>query len=177
MLTMFYGMLAGGLWQDSRQSNLLDGAAPFVKTYATSDGKFIALCTIEKRFYRALLDTLSVEDIDPADQFDRSKWPQHEAIFAELFATKTRDEWCDVFAETDACFAPILSMTEAPEHPHNVARKTFVNVDGIRQPAPAPRFSRTPSEIGPSPQVQVEIDAKSLADWGLSPEQVSAVLR
>lgn len=176
MMTLFYGMLAGGMWKDERQSNLLDGGAPFVKTYATSDGKYIALCAVEKRFYRALLEVLGVESIAPADQHDESKWPQHEAIFQEIFATKSRDEWTGLFAGTDACFAPVLSMTEAPGHPHNKARGAFVAVNGIVQPAPAPRFMRTATKVSQPAAKQAKFDTGILVDWGLSEADAIDVL-
>jgi alpha-methylacyl-CoA racemase len=174
MMTLFHGMIAAGLWKDERQSNLLDGAAPFVKTYATSDGKYVALCTVEKRFYRVLLQTLAIDSIDPADQYDEAKWPQHEAIFREIFATKSRDQWVKVFAGTDACFAPVLSMTEAPKHPHNEARKTFVEIDNVIQPAPAPRFSRTESRVSSAPSDPGDGDQRVLSKWGLSDIEIAS---
>ncbi len=176
MMTMFYGMLAGGLWKDSRQSNLLDGAAPFVNTYKTGDGKYVAVCAIEKRFFRTLLEVLAIDNIDPADQYDSAKWPEYEEIFTELFRSKTRDEWSAILEGTDACFAPVLSLTEAPDHAHNRARKTFIAVDGIRQPAPAPRFSRTPSEISTPPTEVGDNDRKALLDWGLTEQDLNHLL-
>ena len=176
MMTMFYGMHAGGMWKDARQSNFLDGAAPFARTYETSDGKYIAICAIEKRFYRALIESLGIEEIDLADQYKQSKWPEHAKILADLFRTKSRDEWSDILEGTDACFAPILSLTEAPRHPHNEVRKTFVTVDGIQQPAPAPRFSRTVSEIQSAPADVGENDLQALTDWGLTEAEIKKYL-
>lgn len=171
MLTMFYGLMAAGVWGAERGTNILDGGAPFVQVYVTSDQEFVAVCAIEGRFFQALLDGLGIQDIDSADQYNRRMWPQHKARFEEVFGTKTRDEWCRILEGTDACFAPVLSMSEAPKHAHNRARATFVDVDGITQPAPAPRFSRTRSEIRSSP---TEPGADSaLEEWGFSPAQIA----
>ncbi len=165
MMTMFYGLLESKQWVDRRQSNLLDGGMPFAQTYETKDGKFVAVCAIERRFFTVLLDALGILEIDVADQFDSGKWDKHKSIFTETFKTKTRDEWCDLLEGTDACVAPVLSMTEAPQHPHNKARQNFVTIDGIEQPAPAPRFSRTESTIQHAP---AERDARQvLQDWGM----------
>lgn len=171
MLTMYYGLMAGGMWSEQRGTNLLDGGAPFVQVYATSDDKFVAVCAIETRFFEALLDGLGIHDINPGDQYNREMWPQRKKHFEGVFVTKTQDEWCRIFEGTDACVAPVLSMSEAPKHPHNKARANFVDVDGITQPAPAPRFSRTISEIRSAP---TEPGAESvLAKWGLTAAQVA----
>jgi alpha-methylacyl-CoA racemase len=172
MLTLFYGLMAGGMWQDVRQANMLDGRAPFVKVYETRDGKYVAVCAVENRFYRALLDALEITSIDAADQHKRDAWPEQEAVIAEVFRSKTRNEWSDIFEGTDSCVAPVLSLGEAPRHVHNEARKVFVNVDGIEQPAPAPRFSRTPSGIQSAPTEPGEGDEKALSDWGLSEAEI-----
>lgn len=172
MLTMFYGLMAGGMWQDQRHSNLLDGAAPFVKVYETSDRKYISVCAIERRFYKALLSSLEIKDIDPADQYKTETWSAQAAIFAKVFKSKTRDEWRDILEGADACAAPVLSLREAPQHAHNEARKTFVNVDGIQQPGPAPRFSRTVSEIRHGPTEPGGNDLAALAEWGLSEVEI-----
>ena len=131
-----------------------------------SGGQGIILASIiERRFFTVLLDALGILEIDVADQFDSGKWDKHKSIFTETFKTKTRDEWCDLLEGTDACVAPVLSMTEAPQHPHNKARQNFVTIDGIEQPAPAPRFSRTESTIQHAP---AERDARQvLQDWGM----------
>jgi alpha-methylacyl-CoA racemase len=176
MMTMFYGLRAGGMWNDDRGTNLLDGGAPFYRTYATKDDKSIVVCALESKFFRALLLALDIDDIDPRDQFDGAKWPEHEKIFKNLFRTKSRDEWSDILEGTDACFAPILSVSEAPQHPHNDARKTFVNVDGIEQPGPAPRFSRTKSEIRHAPTEAGERVHETLSDWGLSESDVTDLI-
>lgn len=177
LMTLFYGLHAGGFWLDQRGSNILDGAAPFYRAYRTSDEQYVIVCAIEQRFFRALIELLGVDDIGLAEQHDKSKWPQQIERFEAVFASKTRDEWCELLEGTDACFAPILSLTEAPRHPHNEARKTFVTVDGIQQPAPAPRFSRTKSEIQNAPGEAGENDRKALLNWGLSESEVNNILR
>ena len=176
MMTMFYGLLAGNMWRDERHSNLLDGHAPFVKNYETSDGKYMAVCAIERRFFKELVDVLGINEIDVADQYREDKWAEHEQIIAATFRSKTRDEWSDLLEGTDACAAPILSMAEAPKHAHNQARKTFINVDGVQQPAPAPRFSRTAScvqQASGEPGVGAQ---EALADWGLSAAEIAKFL-
>jgi alpha-methylacyl-CoA racemase len=150
MSTLFQGLLAAGMWQEKRGANLLDGSAPFYRTYATKDGKAVVVGAIERQFFKTLLEVLEIESIDPADQFDIKKWPEHIKIFESRFLSESRDYWCNLLEGTDACFAPVLDMPEAFEHPHNKARNTFVKIDGITQSAPAPRFSRTESEIGRS---------------------------
>lgn len=177
MMTLFYGLMAGGMWTDRRQSNWLDGAAPFAKNYETSDGKFIAVCAMENRFFRALLESLEITDIDPSDQHKRENWPEQAAILARTFGRKTRDEWSDILDGTDSCAAPVLSMTEAPQHEHSKARNTYVTVDGIQQPGPAPRFSRTPSEIRHGPTVPGERDHQALSEWGLSDVEIERLLK
>jgi alpha-methylacyl-CoA racemase len=166
LMTLFYGLYAGGLWKDERGSNFLDGAAPFYRPYRTSDGEYIMVCAIEPRFFKVLLEKLGVDEIEPTNQFDQARWTSHIAIFEKVFAAKTRDEWTEILADSDACFAPVLSLAEAPNHHHNQARKTFVEVNGVVQPAPAPRFSRTPLAIR-SGAGEGETDIQSVIDnWG-----------
>ncbi|MDH3430835.1 MAG: CoA transferase, partial [Gammaproteobacteria bacterium] len=136
MLTMYYGLMACGMWSDRRQANLLDGGAPFVRSYETRDDKYVAICAIEPRFFSALLESMAITDIDPGDQYNTESWPDHEAIFEAAFRTRTRDQWCDLLDKADACAAPVLSLGEAPAHAHNHARKTYVTVDGVQQPGP-----------------------------------------
>jgi len=176
MLTLFYGLRAAGSWSDRRQSNLLDGAAPFARCYETSDGRYIAVCALETTFFAALLQALGIDDIDVRDQYDMARWPGQCATLANVFRTKTRDEWSAILAGTDACAAPVLSLDEATQHPHNVARRTFVEVGGIRQPAAAPRFSRTQSEIRHGP---LEIDGLPrdfLRRWGIDADELTDLL-
>jgi alpha-methylacyl-CoA racemase len=146
LTTMFHGLAAQGLWNEERGSNLLDGSKPFYRCYACADGKFVAVGALEPQFFAALLTGLSI----PADrfsQYDPTGWAEMEAMFADRFATRPRDDWAAVFARTDACVSPVLSFTEAPAHPHNTARATFVEAGGVVQPAPAPRFSESPAGI------------------------------
>ncbi|HZZ88291.1 MAG TPA: CaiB/BaiF CoA-transferase family protein, partial [Caulobacteraceae bacterium] len=168
LMSMFYGMSASGVWNDTRRSNLLDGAAQFYDTYQCSDGKWISLGSIEPQFYALLLEKTGLAD-DPAfkAQMDRSGWPDLKARLVEIFRTKSRDEWCAIMEATDVCFAPVLSLAEAPKHAHNAERKTFVEVGGVVQPAPAPRFSATPGAVqGPPPAIGAHTD-DVLADWGV----------
>lgn len=146
LTAMFHGLLAMGAWTPQRESNLLDGAAPYYDTYACADGGFVAVGALEPQFHAELMDRLG---LDPAEfpQYDQEAWPEQKRRLAELFASRTRDEWAEVFEGSDACVAPLLSLVEAPDHPHNRAREVFVEVDGARQPAPAPRFSRTPGTV------------------------------
>ena len=177
MMTLFYGMLAGGLWQDRRGVNLFDGSAPFVRAYETSDGEYVAVCAIERRFFTALLEVLETTEIKVADQYDRAAWPEHHAVLERLFRGRTRDAWSEAFAGTDACFAPVLSLAEAAEHPHSVARNSYLNVGGILQPAPAPRFSRTPSQIQHPPSEPEANAEASLAGWGLNDAEIARLHR
>jgi alpha-methylacyl-CoA racemase len=136
-----------GRWRDERGVNLLDGAAHFYDSYETADGKYVAIGAIEPQFYARLLETLGLsDDSDFRAQLNPAAWPALTARLEAIFRTKTRDEWCTLMEGTDICFAPVLSLAEAPLHPHNVARNAFVEVGGMLQPAPAPRFSATPSD-------------------------------
>lgn len=177
LMTMFYGLRAGGLWSEERGSNFLDGAAPFYRSYQTRDERSVVVCALEGRFYRELLRILSLNDIDPDTQHDRSTWPTLTKRLEKTFATKTRDEWCKLFAETDACFAPILSMSDAITHPHNKARNTFVEIDGITQPAPAPRFSRSESKIKHAPPRPIKPTAAILKAWDVPDSAVEEWLK
>jgi len=171
--TLVYGLAAAGLWDlDSKGTNLLDSGAPWYDTYETADGHYVAVGAIEPKFYEALLKGLGFAETDLPAQHDRARWPDLRQAFADRFAEKTREGWVSVFEGTDACVAPVLRLSEAAEHPHNVARSTFVDIDGITQPAPAPRFSRTPTAT-PSPPAEPGTHTDLiLADLGLS---VSAI--
>jgi alpha-methylacyl-CoA racemase len=143
---MTYAMFHTGMWQDRRGVNALDGGSHYYDTYETSDGKWIALGSVEPQFYALFLEKLGLtDDPDFVRQSQQSLWPQLKARLEAIFLTRTRDEWCDLMEDTDICFAPVLSLAEAPQHPHNVARGTFIEVDGVIQPAPAPRFGATPA--------------------------------
>lgn len=152
LMASHHGFLADRWWVPERASNLLDGAAPFYTTYETSDGGHMAVGALEPQFFAALLDGLGLSPEEVSAQNDRERWPAMRDLFAARFETRTRDEWAAHFDGTDACVAPVLSMSEAADHPHNSYRGTFLEVEGVNQPAPAPRFSKTPSRIdrGPS---------------------------
>ena len=164
--TMFHGMLASKRWTEERGANHLDSGAPWYETYATKDARHVSIGSIEGRFYADLLERLGIAGEDLPKQHDRAGWPKLRARYAASFKTKTRDEWCAIFEGSDACFAPVLTWSEAYAHPHNVARKSFVEIGGVKQPAPAPRFSRTPGGIRGKPPERGEGGAAALADWG-----------
>ena len=145
-----YGMKAMGQWSNQRGDNLLDGGAHFYDTYACADGKFVAIGAIEPQFYTELCKRCGIDDALFDAQMDRARWPLLKLRLADIFRTRTRDQWCEVLEGTDACFAPVLDWDEAPLHPHNKARGSYIDRDGVLQPAPAPRFSRTPN-ASPSP--------------------------
>jgi alpha-methylacyl-CoA racemase len=147
LMTMTHSFRAMGLWNDERGTNMLDTGAHYYDVYETADGRYVSVGSIESQFYAELLRLTGLEGEDLPAQNDRSQWPALKERLAGIFRTKTRDEWCALMEGTDVCFAPVLSIPEATEHPHNVARGTFVEVAGITQPGPAPRFSRTPGEI------------------------------
>jgi alpha-methylacyl-CoA racemase len=176
LVTMIYGMLGAGLWQDRRAANLLDGGAPFYDTYACADGRHVAVGALEPQFYAAFVEGLGLTGALPGGQYDLAHWPEHRRRFAEAFATRTRDEWADVFAGTDACVTPVLGLREAPGHPHLAARGTFVEQDGASLPGPAPRFSRTPGAVrGPARRPGADTTAV-LTDWGFTADEVRALL-
>lgn len=171
--TFLHGLVRSGDWREERGVNLLDGGCPYYDTYQTSDDGWVAIGTVEPKFYAELLERLGL-DLDPRKQNDIASWPEVRKTFEETFRTKTRAEWDELLSPTDACFAPVLAMTEAADHPHNVARGTFVEVDGVRQPGPAPRFSRTPPPT-PSPPGRERVDGTApLADWGVDGSLIDA---
>ncbi len=173
LMAMFYGFKAGGLWTEGRRSNLLDGGAHFYDTYQCSDGKWISIGSIEPQFYLLLLEKTGITDSQFQHQMSREEWPQLREKLAVVIRSKTRDAWCELMDGTDVCFAPVLSMDEAPRHAHNAARETFVEVAGVIQPAPAPRFSATPGKIqGAPPKIGGDNDA-ALSDWGFSDQAIS----
>ena len=175
LMSMFYGMKASGIWQEERRANLLDGGAHFYDTYQCSDGKWVSIGSIEPQFYALLLEKTGITDPDFQRQMDRSIWPDLREKLAAVFATKSQAEWTTIMAATDVCFAPVLDLDEAPNHPHNAARQTFVQLGGVTQPAPAPRFSETPGVIqGPPPAIGAH-NAEALADWGFTEAEIAAL--
>lgn len=175
LMTMFFGMLANGRWKDERGTNPVDGGSHFYTVYETKDGRHVSIGSIEGKFYAELLRLTGLADEALPDQFDPAQWDYLREKLSAIFKTKTRDEWTAIMEGTDVCFAPVLSLREAPEHPHNQARGTFVEVDGVVQPAPAPRFSRTPPAIqGPPPEPGEHTDA-ALGDWGFDAAELAAL--
>jgi alpha-methylacyl-CoA racemase len=170
LATMFAGFLKAGSWSEQRGDNILDTGAPWYNVYQTKDGKYVSIGAIEARFFEELLSRLDIRET--IAQHDRSRWPQMQARFSEVFKTRTRDEWCRVFEGSDACFAPVLSWSEARRDPHNVARKSFVKIKEVEQPAPAPRFSRTPGAVRRPPPERGEGGREALAEWGFSREEI-----
>ncbi|MDI5929671.1 CaiB/BaiF CoA-transferase family protein [Rhizobium leguminosarum] len=164
LLSMYYGFRAAGIWTDGRGENMLDGGAHYYGSYECSDGKFIAIGAIEPQFYALLMEKCGINEPDMLSrQQDKSRWPEFKGQLAALFKNRTRDEWCRTLEGTDACFAPVLDWAEAPRYAHNVERHTFVDVDGVIQPAPAPRFSRTPGVAG---RVRIGDDPRDvLREW------------
>jgi alpha-methylacyl-CoA racemase len=177
LMAMIYGLRASGFWADERGVNLLDSGAHFYDTYETADGKYISVGSIEPQFYELLLQHTGIDDPDFKNQLDPKKWPEFKERIAEIFKAKTRDEWSQIMNGTDVCFAPVLSLDEAPEHPQNKERKTFVEIEGVRQPAPAPRFSRTVPEIKTPPPKSGENTEEVLVDFGFSTEEVESLKR
>jgi alpha-methylacyl-CoA racemase len=173
LASFIHGLRAAGAWQDERGSNVLDGGAPFYDTYETADGKFISLGSLEPQFYAELIEKLGLSDADLPSQMDRSGWDTLREKFTALFKTKTRDEWSTILEHTDTCFAPVLTMSEAADHPHIKARDTVVEHDGVLQPAPAPRFSRTPGAITRRAAQPGQHTDEALADWGFGPDELA----
>ncbi len=168
LMTAIYGIHGSGRWTDNRGDNILDTGAHYYDVYETKDGKYISIGSIESKFYDELLELSGLKKEELARQNDRDAWPAMKQKVAAIFKTKTRDEWCKVMEGSDVCFAPVLSMTEAPKHPHNRHRGTFIEDDGVIQPGPAPRFSRTPSKIQRPPAQPGEHTEEALRDWGFS---------
>jgi alpha-methylacyl-CoA racemase len=171
LTTMLHSMWLAGGWAPTRGVNLLDTGAPFYEVYETADGGHMAVGALEPQFYKVLLRGLGLREEDVGPQADRSRWPATKTRFAEVFRTKTRDEWTAVFEDIDACVAPVLAPWEAADHPHNRARRTFVVHDGAPQPGPVPRFSRTPSSVRDAPG-----PADALARWGVGEKDFAALV-
>jgi alpha-methylacyl-CoA racemase len=169
LAAMFSGFLASHNWSEERGVNLLDTGAPWYDVYRTSDAKYVSIGSIEGKFYAELVSRLK---LDLPGQYDRARWPEMRQRLSEVFLTKTRDEWCKVFEGSDACFAPVLSFSEARLHPHSVARSSFVDLAGVAQPAPAPRFSRTPAAARRAPPERGAGGRAALQDWGFRREEI-----
>ncbi len=172
LMTAIYGMHGSGIWNDERGTNILDTGAHYYDVYETKDGKYISIGSIETKFYDELLRLSGLKREELAPQNDRKSWPQMKERIAALFRTKSRDEWCAIMEGSDICFAPVLSLSEAPNHRHNKHRGTFVEQDGVVQPAPAPRFSRTPGAIQRPPAQPGEHTEEALRDWGFSASEL-----
>ena len=173
LLSAIFGMFAAGNWKDERGVNILDTGAHFYNVYETSDGKHVSIGSIEAKFYAELLEKTGLEGQDLPAQFDAGNWPAMSETLAGIFKQKTRDEWCEIMEGSDICFAPILSMGEAPKHAQNVARDSFVEIAGVMQPAPAPKFSRTAPEVQGEPPKLGEHTVSGLADWGFSESEIA----
>ncbi|HEY3908799.1 MAG TPA: CaiB/BaiF CoA-transferase family protein [Stellaceae bacterium] len=175
LMTAFHGLVAAGQATHQRGTNHLDGGAHFYNAYECADGRWIAVAPIEGKFYAELLRRLDIDPETMPPQMDREHWPQAQALLAARFKTRTREEWRALLEGTDACFAPVLTTDEAPDHPHNAARGTYVEIGGIVQPAPAPRFSRTRPDLPmPPPPIDPEAAETALAPW-LDPTAIAAL--
>ncbi len=172
LTTMIHGFRHMGFWHEERGTNMLDTGAHFYDTYETADGRFVSIGSIEPQFYAELVEKAGLAGEDLPRQMDRAQWPEMKQRLTAIFKTKTRDEWCEIMEGSDVCFAPVLSMAEAPRHAHVAARETFVEVAGAVQPAPAPRFSRTAAEISRPPARPGQHTDEALADWGFDAEEI-----
>jgi alpha-methylacyl-CoA racemase len=175
LLTHMFSFFSSGRWIYEREMNFLDGGAPWYNTYETSDGKYVSVAAVERKFFDELLTAMGLLASEIPDQLDRETWPQLKERFAAIFHSKTRDEWCDIMDGKETCFAPILSIEEAMRHPHLVARSNFISVEGVQQPAPAPRFSRTPAAVRRAPASPGADTDEILRSWDFTDEEVKAL--
>jgi alpha-methylacyl-CoA racemase len=173
LAAMFHGFLCAKSWSEERGVNILDTGAPWYDVYETKDGKYVSIGAIEAKFFTELVARLGLKEVPP--QHDRGRWPEMRSMFQSAFKAKTREEWCRVFEGSDACFAPVLSFSEARADAHNRARQAFVEVAGVSQPAPAPRFSRTPGAVRRPPPERGQGGRDALADWGFSAAEAQAL--
>jgi alpha-methylacyl-CoA racemase len=171
LMAMTYSFMGAGYWHEERGTNILDTGAPFYDVYETADARYVAVGAIEPQFYAELLDGLGLRVDDLPRQMDRDSWPHVRELFAQCFLTKSRDEWDDIFRDRDACVTPVLSPSEAVRHPHNVSRGTFVT-QPVAQPAPIPRFSKTPGEISSPPRSPGSATTSGLLEWGLGEDEI-----
>jgi alpha-methylacyl-CoA racemase len=176
IMSLIHSLLASGIWKDERETNIIDGGMPFYRCYETSDGKFMAVGAIEPQFFAELVNGLGLPEDWAARQYDKTHWPEMKSEFGRIFATRTRTDWTTVFEPTDACVSPVLDLTEAPLHPHNQARQTFVEIDGFPQPAPAPRFSETGTGTPASAYFQGEHSRAILAEAGYSGDVIENLI-
>ncbi|WP_322748622.1 MULTISPECIES: CaiB/BaiF CoA-transferase family protein [unclassified Frankia] len=176
LTTLFHGLLAQGRWRDEPGTNFADTGAPYYEVYETADGRYVAVGALEGPFYNELINLLGLSADELPSRDDPTHWPALKERFAAVFRTRTRDEWADLLLATDSCVAPVLSFTEAPRHPHLAERGTFIERDGVMQPAPAPRFSRTPAELGAVPPLPGEQTSEVLTGWGFTPEEVAKLV-
>lgn len=178
LLTMVVGFQRAGIWSDQRGDNIVDGGAPYYAVYQTADGRYVSIGAMEHKFYKLLLEKLGLSDDSGMNPHtDRSRWEYQRATFAACFLRKTRDEWCALLEGTDTCFAPVLTMAEAPNHPHLKARQTYTDLHDVSQPAPNPRFSLTKSEGSTPPAALGEHSREVLMDWGFSHTAIADLLR
>jgi alpha-methylacyl-CoA racemase len=175
LMTAIYGMHGQGFWNNERGDNILDTGAHYYDVYETKDGKYVAIGSIEAKFYAELLRLSGLQGEELPHQQDRKSWPKMKERLKTLFRTKTRDEWCKIMEGSDICFAPVLSMEEAPKHPHMKHRGTFIEDGGVTQPGPAPRFSRTPSKIQRPPAKPGEHTEEALRDWGFANSELETL--
>jgi len=173
LMTIFHSAQQSGFWSDTPGENLIDGGAPFYDVYETADGKYVSVGSIEPQFYARLLELTGLADEPLPAQMDRDGWPRLRERLTGIFRSKTRDEWCRIMEGSDVCFAPVLTMAEAREHPHNRQRGTFVEVEGIAQPGPAPRFSRTQAKIARPPARGAAHTDEVLGEWGLGSDEIA----
>jgi alpha-methylacyl-CoA racemase len=174
LAAMFSGFLQAGQFSETRGDNVLDSGAPWYNVYETKDGRYVSIGSIETRFFEELIERLKLEKVP--SQHDRSRWPEMKALFERTFRSKTRDEWVKVFEGSDACFAPVLSWSEARRDPHNSSRKSFFELAGVEQPAPAPRFSRTAASVRRAPPERGEGGAQALAEWGFNKTEIEGLI-
>ncbi|MCY4532648.1 MAG: CaiB/BaiF CoA-transferase family protein [Gammaproteobacteria bacterium] len=177
LMAMFFSLMGAGSFREQRGSNLLDSGAHFYDTYETSDGKFISVGSIEPQFYALLLEKAGLDIDEFSPQMDQSRWPEYKDKVSDVFKSRTRDEWCDLMEGSDVCFAPVLSLSEVHEHPHNKSRNTFVELAGLMQPAPAPRFSRTSAELSHGPREPGEDTRAVLAELGYSSDETDSLFK
>ena len=176
LMSMFFSMKAMGAMKEERGANLLDGGAHFYDTYETSDGKYVSIGSIEPQFYALLLEKAGLDKDEFSAQMDQSRWPEYKEKVAAAFKSKTRDEWCDLMEGSDVCFAPVLSLGEVADHPHNKARGAFVELDNVLQPAPAPRFSRTSPSLSHGSRIAGEDTNKVLSDAGFDQGEIESLV-